>query len=198
MTPRANARVAGSMFLLYIATAAPQGILFSRASAGEGVAARLASVAQHPTMMRWAAILAFITFIDAVLLGVALYGLTRHEDHELAVFALLCRVGEGVLGALPIASLGLLWLATGAASAAIPDPATANAVGAVLLKVGSWKTLAGASCFAIGSTVFAWLFLRARSIPTWLAWTGVVGSVILVVLLPLQMAGFVSGMVTDR
>src|SRR5438309_1568986 len=54
-----------------------------------------------------------------------------------------------------------------------------------------------ASSFALGSTIFAWLFLRARSIPTWLAWVGVVGSLLILIGLPLQIAGFIRSPVTD-
>jgi hypothetical protein len=197
MTRRTNARLAGFMFLFYIATAFPQGVLFSRASSGEGIAAKLASIAQHAPLMRWSVVLSLISFVDAVVLGVALYGLTRDEDQELAVLALSCRVGEGVLSAFPVASLGLLWLATGAAGATAPDSEAAKALGALLLKVGAWKTLTGATCFAVGSTLFSYLFLRARTIPVGLAWVGLVGSVLLVVGLPLQLAGFVRGPVTD-
>jgi len=197
MTRRTNARLAGFMFLFYIATAFPEMVLFQRATEGQGIAAKLASVAQHPSLMRWSIVLALITFVDAVVLGVALYGLTRDEDHELAMLALVCRVCEGALGALPLAGPGLLWLATAVGGPSGPDAATANALGAFLLKLGSWKVVAGATCFAVGSTVFAYLFLRARSIPLWLAWVGVVGSLLLVVGLPLQLAGFVRGPVTD-
>ena len=47
--------------------------------------------------------------------------------------------------------------------------------------------------FAVGSTAFCWLLLRGRMIPVALAWLGVIASVLLVVLLPLQIAGFFGG-----
>jgi hypothetical protein len=47
--------------------------------------------------------------------------------------------------------------------------------------------------FAIGSTIFSWLLLRGRLIPTALAWLGVIASVLLVVILPLQLAGLFGG-----
>jgi hypothetical protein len=47
--------------------------------------------------------------------------------------------------------------------------------------------------FAVGSTLFSWLLLRGRMIPVGLAWLGVIASVLLVVLLPLQIAGFFGG-----
>ncbi len=47
--------------------------------------------------------------------------------------------------------------------------------------------------FAVGSAVFSWLLLRGRMIPVALAWLGVTASVLLVMLLPLQMAGLFGG-----
>jgi len=47
--------------------------------------------------------------------------------------------------------------------------------------------------FAVGSTIFSWLLLRGRLIPDALAWLGVIASLLLVMLLPLQIAGFFGG-----
>jgi hypothetical protein len=47
--------------------------------------------------------------------------------------------------------------------------------------------------FAVGSALFCWLLLRGRMIPTALAWLGVLASVLLVVILPLQLAGLFGG-----
>ena len=47
--------------------------------------------------------------------------------------------------------------------------------------------------FAVGSTLFCWLLLRGRMIPIALAWLGVVASVLLVVVLPLQLGGLFGG-----
>jgi hypothetical protein len=55
----------------------------------------------------------------------------------------------------------------------------------------------GALFFAVGSTLFSWLLLRGRLIPVPLAWLGVGASALLVVLLPLQQAGFLGGPLTQ-
>jgi len=47
--------------------------------------------------------------------------------------------------------------------------------------------------FAAASLLFSWLLLRGRMIPTLLAQLGVVASVLLVVILPLQLAGLFGG-----
>jgi len=52
----------------------------------------------------------------------------------------------------------------------------------------------GAIFFAVGSTLFSWLLLRGRMIPIALAWLGVLASVLLVVILPLQRAGLLGGL----
>lgn len=47
--------------------------------------------------------------------------------------------------------------------------------------------------FALGSLLFCLLLLRGRVIPVGLAWLGVIASALLVVILPLQLAGLLGG-----
>jgi len=51
--------------------------------------------------------------------------------------------------------------------------------------------------FAVGSTLFSYLLLRGRMIPVALAWLGVVGSALAVAILPLQLAGLITGPITQ-
>jgi len=197
MTRTTNARLAGFMFLFYIATGIAGIVLFAPATSGEGTAAKLASIAQHATLTRVAAVYSLLMMMNPFVLGVALYALTRDYDRELALLALTCRLTEGVIAAMSaIARRALLSVATTAAGATGADAAAANALGSVLLNVQGLTTLVAATVFAIGSTLFSYLFLRARTIPVSLAWLGVLASVLLVVGLPLQIAGFIEGSVT--
>jgi len=59
----------------------------------------------------------------------------------------------------------------------------------LLLSQEGWTGNIAAICFVIGSTLFSYLFLRARSIPVALAWLGLLASVLLLVTLPLELAG---------
>ena len=189
MTLRANARIAGITFLAYIATGILIMVLFSRASAGHDAVARLTGMAQHATMVRVAALLTLLTFFEAVTLGVTLWALTRDEDPDLAMLALCCRAAEGVLGAAAaVRTMQLLSVAI--ASTTATESAAATALGASLLSAGGASSTIGATCFAVGSTLFAYLFLRARSIPLWLAWLGVFASALLLIALPVDLAGF--------
>jgi hypothetical protein len=169
-----NARIAGFTFLFYIGAGILSMVLSGWATHGEGTAARLASMAQHPT----------------------LYAITREEDADLAMLGLTCRVVEGVLAAIVIPrTLGLLWLST-AVGPGDPDTGAAHALGAFLFQAGTWSPVLGGTFFAVGSTLFSYLLLRGRMIPVPLAVLGVAASALLVVGLPLRLAGFLHGPVT--
>jgi len=196
MTRRTNARIAGFTYLLYIAVAFPAMVLFDKATRGDNIASQLATIAQHSTSLCVTILLGVVSCFCALVLAVTLYGITRDEDRELAMLAFACRVGEGLVAAVPFTTLGLLWLATSTGPAA-PDVPSANALAAYLLKVGTWETTTAALLFAVGSTLFSYLLLRGRMIPVALAWLGVVGSALAVVILPLQLAGSITGPITQ-
>jgi hypothetical protein len=191
MTRTTNARIAGFTFFFYIAAGIASSVLFERATGGGEIAEKLAGIAQHASGVRITIVLYLLQSFSALVLAVTLYAITREQDPDLAMLALICRVGEGLIGATGIPStLGLVSLATAAGA---PDTAAAHALGTFLL--GDTVALT-ATFFAVGSTLFSYLFLRGRMIPTPLAWLGVLASALLVVLLPAQLAGFLKGPVT--
>jgi hypothetical protein len=185
MTSKTNARLAGFMFLFYIATGIASLVLFNQAATGEGNAAKLASIAQHPTTVRLTVLLTMCGFVSAVVLGVTLYALTRDEDRDVALLGLCCRVTEGVLAAGSTSRTLHLLAVAKASTAAGTDAAIAQAYGGLMLNQGGWTGNISAICFVMGSTLFSYLFLRARSIPVPLAWLGVLASVLLLITLPL-------------
>jgi hypothetical protein len=192
VTRRANARIAGITFLAYNAFGISAMILSRRAIHGEGIVAKLASIAQHATDVRIAALLALCCGFCALVLGVALWAVTREQDPDLAMLALAFRVGEGITGAMSVqASNALLWLATATGPDA-PGVEEARALGAYLVH-GSGVA---ASFFPVGSTLFCWLLLRGRMIPMGLAWLGLVASVLWVLSIPLDALGILRGPLT--
>jgi uncharacterized protein DUF4386 len=194
MTRTTNARIAGFAFLFYIAVAFPGMVLLDRATSGEGISAKLASIAQHVTEVRVAVVLVLLGCFAALVLAVTLYAITREQDPDIAMVALTCRVSEGVISGISIPeTLGLLWLATATGPNA-PDTGAAHALGAYLLRGDMALT---ATFFAVGSTLFCYLLLRGRMIPIPLAWLGVIASALLVVALPLQLAGVLRGPITS-
>jgi hypothetical protein len=195
MTRPTNARIAGFTFLFYIAVGLTGLVLSSKATSGEGTAAKLASIAQHASGLRLAVVLELLGCFSALVLAVTLYSITRDQDPDLAMLAMTCRVAEGVIGAVSLPRpLGQLWLATAAGGNA-PDPAAANALAAFLLKLPALSL--GAIFFAVGSTLFSYLLLRGRMIPVALAWLGVIASILAVVVLPLELVGILRGPITQ-
>jgi hypothetical protein len=193
MTRRTNARNAGIAFLLYIAIGIAQMVIGSSTRA-PGTAEKLVRMALHATDVRVGILLSLLICVTALVLAVSLYAITRDVDRDLAVIALCCRVGESIVTVIaPLATLGLLWLATAGGGNDAPDATFANAFGAFLLQVRVWNTTLTATLFAVGSMIFSWLFVRGRLIPAPLAWLGVVASVLLVVGLPLDLIGVVPG-----
>ena len=193
MTRTQNARIAGATFLVYIAAGIASMVVFGRATSGAGIAAKLAGIAQHPTEVGIVVVLGFIQVFSALVLAVTLYAITREEDADLAMLGLACRVGEGVIAGASMPRMpALAWLAT-ASGAGAPDTAAAQALGAYLLHGDVAVT---ATFFAAGSTFFSYLLLRGRMIPVALGRLGLVASILLVIGLPLQAAGFLSGPIT--
>ena len=196
MTRKTNARLAGFMFLFYIATGLAGLALSNQAAGGEGTAAKLAAIAQHATLMRVSVLLTMCGFVSAVVLGVTLYALTRDEDRDLAMIALCCRVTEGVNAVAgagrTLQLLAIAAMATGGTAVAAPDAAAAQAYGGLMLNQGGSTGNIGALCFVMASTLYSYLFLRARTIPAVLAWLGLLASVLLLIALPLGLVGLIT------
>jgi hypothetical protein len=194
MTRDGSARLAGLGYLSYMAAGVAHQALISRATRAEGISATLARVAGHSMDLRVSILMALVEAFSALVVAVALFGVTRDESLDLALLALVCRVVEGVIGSMDVASEhGLAWLGAARSGAGALDPATTNAVGALLLLPGG---PVGGAFFAVGSTIFSFLLLRGRMIPAPLAWLGVLSSALLAVGLPLQIAGFFTGPLT--
>jgi hypothetical protein len=198
MTQTTNASIAGFTYLFYAAIGICGDLLMHHAFGGADDATTLARFGEYATEVRIDILIKLLEALSALVLAVTLYRITRDEDHDLALLAFTCRVGEGMVGAIgALTSVAVLWIATTSAGASAPDPPSSNALGGILLKMGGWTPTIGATFFAVGSTLFSYLFLRGRMIPVALAWLGVVASVLLVVVLPLQLAGFLHGAVTS-
>ncbi len=190
MTPSTIARLAGSTFFVYTASALFGATLFQGATKGYSAGERLLSIAQHAPEMRLVVVLSLLNCLAALVLAVTLYGLTRHRDADLATLALTCRVIEGALNALvAVGLLALLSVATQTVHASGAGAAAGNALGALLLQVKGWGELVSTPLFGVGSTLYAYLFFRSRIIPAALAWLGIVTSALLVVLSLAQLAG---------
>jgi hypothetical protein len=117
----------------------------------------------------------FLFYIAAGIIGLSLTGQPQVTD----VLSLLTSFSALVLGV----TLYMITLKQGPALALL----------ALTCRVLEAVSGEAAIFFAVGSTLFCWLLLRGRLIPMALAWLGVLASVLLVVVLPLQLAGLFGG-----
>jgi hypothetical protein len=191
MTRTTNARVAGFTYLFYAAIGIGSEVLMHQARGAGDYAATLARIGRYATNVRLTILITVLECLSAFVLAVTLYGITRDEDHELAMLGLVCRVAEGVLGSINNVPgyLGLLWLAKGGVGTGLEDVPTTNALRAFLLMPGASVPL-GSVFFAVGSLIFSYLLLRRRMVSVSIASLGVLASALLTVVLPLQLAGF--------
>src|SRR5450432_2047337 len=161
MTRTTNARIAGFTYLFYAAIAMCIELLMHQARGVGGDAAKLAHIGQHAMNVRLSILIALLEGLSSLVLAVTLYGITRDEDHELAMLGMVCRVAEGVLGTLSIQSyLGLVWLAKAGAGPGALDLSTTNALRTFLLMPVPSVPI-GTVFFAVGSTIFSYLLLRS-------------------------------------
>ena len=182
MTRTTNARIAGFTYLFYTAIGLCLELLMHQARGVGTDAAKLARIGEYATNVRLSILIALLECFSSFVLAVTLYGITRDQDHELAMLALVCRVAEGVLGSIHnIPSyLGMLWLAKAGGAPGGPDIPTTNALRAYLFMPGASVPL-GSIFFALGSLIFSYLLLRGRMVPVSIAWLGVFASGLLVV-----------------
>ncbi|MDT3444428.1 DUF4386 domain-containing protein [Pseudofrankia sp. BMG5.37] len=182
MSNRHVARLAGALFLIVIAAVLASSVLQGGVSGADDIADTFRTVADNTVSIRASTVLLMVAGVGTLALAAMLYALTKRQDENLAILALACRVVEAALYAVKILSVLILLSLSQAPTAGEQE------LGAVVADVASWSTNVGAAFFAVGSTLFAYLLLRARSIPVPLAALGVGASLILVVGVPLETA----------
>jgi hypothetical protein len=183
------ARVAGFAFLFLIATDLVSGLVAGGVRTTHGAADTLASIAENSTSVRVSLVLTFVGGIMTLVLAAALYGIVARQDRNLSIFALSCRAVEAGLYSVGILrALALLSLSQSYTNAEAGDAASIRVLTDLLVKLGPLSSNVGATFFAAGSTVYCYLLLTSRAIPVPLSVTGVVGSLLILVGVPVQTA----------
>lgn len=159
------ARLAGSLFLLYIAVSLAESSMFEYAAGTGPASARLASLSEHAALVRLSAALAVTSLLIALVLAVALFALTRHSDLELALLALCARAAEAAIGAIyvlpPLAMLAVARTAGALESETLFELLSSVREGAMTIS---------ATCFALGSALFSYCSCALAVFPP--SWPG--------------------------
>jgi len=186
VTKRTEGQIAGVTYLSYIVSAMSSAVLSTRTTAGSDVSQTLSTLGRMIGIARATVLLDLLQIVCAIVLAATLYQLVRSVNPTVALLAMLFRLGEGLLGFFPLLDkLELMQLATTpavAAASAFSDPA--------LVREILHRPNNGFSefCFVVGGFLFAYLFLRGRLIPRWLAWIGVITIGVQLICVPLDIA----------
>jgi len=178
-------RVAGFAFLFLILIILVSGVVGGGVQTTREVSETLASVAENAARIRLGLVLTVFASITTLVLAAMLYAMVVRQDRNLAILALSCRAVEAGLYAVGmLATLAFLSLSRHSAE----DASSARALVDLMWDVPSMSTNIGSTFFAVGSTLYCYLLLKARVIPVPLAVIGVVGSLLILVGIPVQTA----------
>lgn len=153
MTQRAEAKLAGYAYLVYVVFAMSAAVLSGKTTAGADTSHMLATLRSTIATAQVTVLLDLLQIVCAVVLAVTLYRLSRTVDATLALLAMAFRFGEGLAGFVPLlGKLELMKLATAS------NPSCAS--NAVCLVIASEvynrpDDLFGQFCFVVGGFLFA-------------------------------------------
>lgn len=174
------ARTAGALYVLTNLTAIA-GLAIRTMVAGSGDAAAAAeNISRSERLYRLSIVLDLVTVGGVIVLVWALYELFRPFRRDLALLAVLFRLIENAVMAVAAVSLMLALRILGQPDYLSVFDATALTAAARLLRGAQGLGFTVGFIFlGLGSTVFAYLLLKSRYVPRWLAGFGLVASPLL-------------------
>jgi len=163
--------VLGVVLMTQATTAALSRSLFpAQAANASSVAETLTILAAHAGIARTALLLDVVTALAVVGLAALLHNLLRGTNGPLATTALVTYALEAGL-LLVSKSFGFALVTTSLSYAAAPDPALAL-LGQTLRDAQNTAYTLHLVAFGVGAVGFYYLLTRAKPIPSWLAWWG--------------------------
>lgn len=179
---RTAARIAGLFYLLMLVTSIFAEFFARGPVIVPGDAAKTAgNIAAHELLFRLGTVSNLITYTGDVVLIWALYIVLRPVNRNVAVLAAFWRIAEcSVLGVITVNDFAALRLLSGAGYLKTFDQRQLQTLARLFLSVQGSGYLVGLLFFGLGSTVFAWLWLKSRYIPRALAGWGIFSSLVVV------------------
>jgi hypothetical protein len=164
------------MFLIVLATSVAGLVLTSVVARGGTFDEKAQRIIASEGLYRFALVCSLGGSLSTILLATGLYAAVKPVDGNLALMAVLFRIGESVIGAVGIViSFGVLQMSLATRDSSAFD---ANQLGALasLFSTGASTEIA-AIFFSLGSAIYFYVFLRSTYIPRALAAWGVFASV---------------------
>ena len=187
--------MAGFVYLSYIVFTMSSSILFGRATAGADTLQMLHTLGRMIWTARITVLLDLLQIVCAPILAVTLYRLSKGVNATLALLAMSFRVGEGLLGFLPLLSkLELMRLAMNPIDHDVDTHTYMTLAKEILRRPDDGFN---AFCFVVGGFLFAYLLLPGSLIPRWLAWIGFITIGVQMIFVPLHIASIIPGFMVE-
>lgn len=168
---RRAVRVAGLAYLLIIVTSMLAVIFIELRLVVPGdVAATISNITANESLYRLGAAYDLLMFASVVVLAVALYAVLKTVSRNLALLALLWRLGEAIVGIVTVlASLVILHLLSGGGHSTVPEMEQVRGLVGLLLNVRAAGLTVLTAFLCLGTIIFCYLFFKSRYVPRALA-----------------------------
>jgi hypothetical protein len=177
-TQEAYARFAGLMYLFTVFDVTGF-VIVSRISGGGNFIDAAHRIAEWETLYRIGLLCGLIGTLSTLLLAIGLYVALKPVDGNLAMTALLFRVAETTIGGVVVVlTFATLQINLEAGHASVLDAKQLGALADLVARTSAVGTNISVVFFAVGSTIFFYLFLRSGYIPRSLAYWGMIGSLV--------------------
>jgi hypothetical protein len=180
-TQSSYARFAGLMYFFTVFDVA--GVVILSRISGSGTFLHTAhNIAASETLYRIGLLCGLLGTLSTVLLAIGLYVTLKPVDENLAMTALLFRLAESVIGGVAIVfGFANLQIYLEAHHTSAFDAGQLGALADLVSRTSAVGINISVIFFSAGSTIFFYLFLRSDYIPRFLAFWGVLGSMICMV-----------------
>jgi hypothetical protein len=183
---RKSAVAAGVLFIVATVTDVLSRVAFLTPVLGS--ADPLAAVSANETRVALGALLLFVGAAAAAGIAIAMYPVLRRHGEGLALGSVGFRLVEGSLY-LGIVVCLLVLVAMGEEAVTSDDAAAFAGPVALVLAAREALGQVGVLAFALGATMYYWLFYRSRLVPRWLSAWGLVAIASLMASVILVIAG---------
>jgi hypothetical protein len=187
---RNTTRLLGAAFLLQAIASLVSGLLLLQPLIVPGsIIDSMTSIANNAVQMRASIVGEMITAIGIVMLGTLMYTILREQNRNMAIVAMgLYLVEATLVAASRIAAFSLLLISQ--ESVLVGHPDYLQTLGDLFYRLQSFGYDLHMLPFALGATLFYYLFLKSRLIPRVLAVWGLIAASLALIGMPFSLFGY--------
>jgi hypothetical protein len=189
-TDKNTPRFLGAAFLLQaVASAVALFILLDPLIVPGNIAESMTNIANNALQMRASIVFTMITAIGIVMLGVLMYVILKKQNRNLAIVAMgLYLLEAAILAASRIPAFALLL--TSQESVIAGHPAYLQTLGKLFYEAADFGDWLHMLPFALGATMFYYLFFKSGYIPRVLSLWGLIAASLALIGTPLVLLGY--------